>query len=135
MCRTHVAHAQSQGHKIKIQGHKVKYQTLSMTLVRSGIVLVCPFPFVMHNEKIALLSTLNSKRTFYLVYTHVLLCFIFQIFQAIQFLHDLGSVQHFSNEYLKSHVVINPQWIVDVMACVVSVKNDFIKVCDQLLIK
>ncbi|XP_060565876.1 uncharacterized protein LOC132724909 isoform X2 [Ruditapes philippinarum] len=50
-----------------------------------------------------------------------------EIFQAVQFLHDLGSVQHFTNEYLKSNVVINPQWIVDVMACVVSVKNDFIK--------
>ncbi|XP_053405125.1 uncharacterized protein LOC123565346 [Mercenaria mercenaria] len=50
-----------------------------------------------------------------------------EIFQAVQFLHDLGSVQHFSNEYLKSNVVINPQWIVDVMACVVSVKNDFIQ--------
>ena len=46
----------------------------------------------------------------------------------MQFLHDLGSVQYFSNEYLKSKVVINPQWIVDVMACVVSVKTDFIDV-------
>ncbi|KAL4228149.1 hypothetical protein ACF0H5_013582 [Mactra antiquata] len=50
-----------------------------------------------------------------------------EIFQAVQFLHDLGSVQHFSNEYLKAKVVINPQWIVDVMACVVSVKNEVIK--------
>ncbi|XP_071167671.1 uncharacterized protein [Mytilus edulis] len=46
-----------------------------------------------------------------------------EVAQAVQFLHDLGSVQHFSNEVLKSKVVINPQWIVDVMAKVVSVKE------------
>jgi len=46
-----------------------------------------------------------------------------QVTQAIQFLHDLGSVQHFQNEFLKSRVVINPQWIVDAMSCIVSVKN------------
>jgi len=46
-----------------------------------------------------------------------------QITQAIQFLHDLGSVQHFQNEFLKSHVVINPQWIVNAMSCIVSVQN------------
>ena len=46
----------------------------------------------------------------------------------MQFLHDLGSLQHFSNHFLKDRVVINPQWIVDVMACVVSVKDSAIKV-------
>uniref|UniRef100_K1PB18 non-specific serine/threonine protein kinase n=1 Tax=Magallana gigas TaxID=29159 RepID=K1PB18_MAGGI len=48
--------------------------------------------------------------------------------EAVAFLHDLGSLQHFSgNEYLHSKVVVNPQWIVDVMACVVSVKESPIK--------
>jgi len=51
-----------------------------------------------------------------------------QVHQAVQFLNDLGSVQHFTTERLKSRVVINPQWIVDVMACVVSVKNSPIQV-------
>ncbi|KAK3098103.1 hypothetical protein FSP39_016142 [Pinctada imbricata] len=50
-----------------------------------------------------------------------------EVAQALQFLHDLGAVQHFNNHYLKSRVVINPQWIVDVMACVVSVKESHIK--------
>ncbi|XP_033750666.1 uncharacterized protein LOC117334925 [Pecten maximus] len=50
-----------------------------------------------------------------------------EVTQAIQFLHDLGMVQHFQNEYLKDRVVINPQWIVDVMACVVSVKQTIVK--------
>ncbi|ELU06933.1 hypothetical protein CAPTEDRAFT_226169 [Capitella teleta] len=45
------------------------------------------------------------------------------ISQAVQFLHDLGSVQHFQNNVLKTHVVIDPQWIVDAMACVVSVND------------
>eukprot|EP00058_Branchiostoma_floridae_P020994 XP_002606484.1 hypothetical protein BRAFLDRAFT_126447 [Branchiostoma floridae] len=35
--------------------------------------------------------------------------------------------EHFDNEYLKDRVVINPQWIVDVMACVVSVHTTAIK--------
>ncbi|XP_070196653.1 uncharacterized protein [Littorina saxatilis] len=43
--------------------------------------------------------------------------------EAIQFLHELGTVQYFDNDFLRSIVVINPQWIVNVMACVVSVKN------------
>ena len=46
----------------------------------------------------------------------------------MQFLHELGSLQYFTTEYLKSKVVVNPQWIVDVMACVVSVKNSPIHV-------
>ena len=52
----------------------------------------------------------------------------FQMLQAVQFLHELGSLQHFTNDFLKDQVVINPQWIVDVMACVVSVKGSAIKV-------
>ncbi|KAL8604081.1 hypothetical protein ACOMHN_024906 [Nucella lapillus] len=43
--------------------------------------------------------------------------------EAIQFLHELGTVQYFDNDFLRNIVVINPQWIVNVMACVVSVKN------------
>ncbi|KAL4228297.1 hypothetical protein ACF0H5_013728 [Mactra antiquata] len=46
-----------------------------------------------------------------------------EVTQSVQFLHELGSLQHFTTENLKSKVVVNPQWIVDVMACVVSVKN------------
>lgn len=46
-----------------------------------------------------------------------------EVLQAIQFLHDLGSLQYFSSEYLKNYVVINPQWIVNVMACIVSIKD------------
>ncbi|KAL8560611.1 hypothetical protein ACOMHN_062576 [Nucella lapillus] len=49
------------------------------------------------------------------------------VVQAVQFLHELGSLQHFTNDFLKDQVVINPQWIVDVMACVVSVKDSAIK--------
>ena len=56
----------------------------------------------------------------------LVLCF--QVVQAVQFLHELGSLQHFTNDFLKDQVVINPQWIVDVMACVVSVKGSAIKV-------
>jgi hypothetical protein len=51
-----------------------------------------------------------------------------QVNQAIAFLHDLGTVQHFSSELLQDRVIINPQWIVDVMACLVSVQNTVIKV-------
>uniref|UniRef100_A0A1I8IUY9 non-specific serine/threonine protein kinase n=1 Tax=Macrostomum lignano TaxID=282301 RepID=A0A1I8IUY9_9PLAT len=43
--------------------------------------------------------------------------------QAVSFLNDIGSVQYFDTDYLRHKVVINPKWIVDVMACVVSVKN------------
>ncbi len=46
-----------------------------------------------------------------------------QIKQAVQFLHELGTVQHFDKELLRDRVVVNPQWIVDVMACLVSVHN------------
>lgn len=48
--------------------------------------------------------------------------------QSIRFLHDLGSIQHFDNDFLRSKVVINPQWIVNVMSCVVSVHENAIKV-------
>ncbi|KAL3880394.1 hypothetical protein ACJMK2_032638 [Sinanodonta woodiana] len=42
---------------------------------------------------------------------------------AVQLLHDLGTLQYFDNDFLRDYVVINPQWIVDVMACVVSVQD------------
>ncbi len=48
--------------------------------------------------------------------------------QAVQFLHELGVLRHFDNEALRSKVVTDPQWIVDVMACIVSVKDSPIKV-------
>jgi len=47
---------------------------------------------------------------------------------AIQLLHDLGTVQYFDNDFLRNYVVINPQWIVDVMACVVSAQSSPIQV-------
>ncbi|KAH9524593.1 hypothetical protein Btru_027277, partial [Bulinus truncatus] len=50
-----------------------------------------------------------------------------EVAHAVQFLHELGSLQHFTSASLKSHVVINPQWLVDVMACIVSVKDSHIK--------
>ena len=63
------------------------------------------------------------------VYAACKLCvLIFQLIQAVQFLHDLGSVQFFNTEFLRSNVVIIPQWIVDVMACVVTVHDGPIKV-------
>lgn len=46
-----------------------------------------------------------------------------EVIDAVRFLHELGTIQHFENDLLKDIVVINPQWIVDVMACVVSVHN------------
>lgn len=42
----------------------------------------------------------------------------------MNFLHDLGSIQYFQNEYLKKMVVINPQWIVNVMSCIITVKDN-----------
>ena len=50
-----------------------------------------------------------------------------EVLQAVQFLHDLGSLQYFSSEHLKHYVVINPQWIVNVMACIVSIKDSPVK--------
>ena len=50
-----------------------------------------------------------------------------EIHRAISFLHDLGSLQHFTSHFLKSRVVIDPQWIVDVMARVVNVKESVIQ--------
>ena len=49
--------------------------------------------------------------------------------QVVTFLHEMGTLQHFNMLLLKDYVVINPQWIVDVMACVVSVHSKVIKVC------
>ena len=42
---------------------------------------------------------------------------------AVNFLHDLGSIQYFDREILRDILVTDPQWIVDVMACIVSVKD------------
>lgn len=65
----------------------------------------------------------------FFIFSYILITLLIQFAEAVAFLHDLGSLQHFSgNEYLQSKVVVNPQWIVDVMACVVSVKESPIKV-------
>ena len=58
----------------------------------------------------------------------VYLNYVLQTKEAIQFLHELGTVQYFDNDFLRNIVVINPQWIVNVMSCVVSVKNSPIQV-------
>ncbi|KAI3380042.1 hypothetical protein SNEBB_002052 [Seison nebaliae] len=44
--------------------------------------------------------------------------------ESIGFLHSLGSIQYFDNIYLKDKVVVNPQWIVKIMSCLVSVKQN-----------
>lgn len=49
---------------------------------------------------------------------------ISEIFQATEFLHELGSIQHFQNEFLKSMIIINPQWIINVMACLITVHEN-----------
>jgi leucine-rich repeat kinase 2 len=49
-----------------------------------------------------------------------------ELAQALQFLHDLGSLIHFNNEFLREKVVINPQYMIDLMSCLVSVNNNFI---------
>lgn len=49
-----------------------------------------------------------------------------ELSQTIQFLNDLGSLIYFNNEFLRNKVVINPQFLVDLMACLVSVNNKFI---------
>ncbi|WAR15320.1 PATS1-like protein [Mya arenaria] len=51
-----------------------------------------------------------------------------EMVQAIQFLHDLGAVQFFDTDFLRSMVVIYPQWIVDVMACLVTVHEGAVQV-------
>lgn len=46
-----------------------------------------------------------------------------ELSQVVQFLHDLGSIMHFNNEFLRKKVIVNPQYMVDLMACLVSVSN------------
>uniref|UniRef100_A0A914URF5 non-specific serine/threonine protein kinase n=1 Tax=Plectus sambesii TaxID=2011161 RepID=A0A914URF5_9BILA len=47
--------------------------------------------------------------------------------EGLALLHELGSVQYFSNELLRDRVITNPQWLVDVMACLITVKESVIK--------
>jgi hypothetical protein len=47
--------------------------------------------------------------------------------EAVLFLNDIGSLSYFDNKTLKDRVIIDPQWIVDVMSCVVSIKENVIK--------
>ena len=49
-----------------------------------------------------------------------------EVMHCIQFLSDLGSIQFFDINGLRDKVVINPQWIVDVISCVISVKESCI---------
>jgi hypothetical protein len=63
---------------------------------------------------------------FFLKHTHAIK--INQIRESLQFLHELGSMQYFDNEFLRDQVVVNPQWLVDVMACMISVKENVIVV-------
>ncbi len=44
-----------------------------------------------------------------------------ELSQVIQFLHDLGSLMHFKNEFLRNKVIVNPQYMIDLLACLVSV--------------
>eukprot|EP01094_Clydonella_sp_ATCC50884_P021946 TRINITY_DN493_c0_g3_i1.p1 TRINITY_DN493_c0_g3~~TRINITY_DN493_c0_g3_i1.p1 ORF type:complete len:2040 (-),score=911.87 TRINITY_DN493_c0_g3_i1:136-6255(-) len=45
---------------------------------------------------------------------------------ASQLLHDLGSIVHFSQEKaLSDMVILNPQWLVDVMSTVVTTKHQY----------
>ncbi len=46
-----------------------------------------------------------------------------ELSQAIQFLHDLGSLMHFNNEFLRDKVIINTQYMIDLLACLVSVRE------------
>ncbi|CAD5126558.1 DgyrCDS14654 [Dimorphilus gyrociliatus] len=50
-----------------------------------------------------------------------------EVLQVIHLFHDLGTIQYFENEYLKNKVIINPQWIVDVLSCVISVHENSVK--------
>lgn len=47
----------------------------------------------------------------------------------MSFLDNLGTVQYFDTDFLRDKVVVDPQWIVNVMACVVSVRASVIQVC------
>lgn len=51
-----------------------------------------------------------------------------QVREALAFLHELGTCQYFPSEFLKSRVVVNPQWLVNVMACLITVKKNVIQV-------
>ena len=41
----------------------------------------------------------------------------------LRYFHDMGVVQFFDHDFLRDKVVISPQWIVDAMAGLVSVKD------------
>uniref|UniRef100_K1PTH6 non-specific serine/threonine protein kinase n=1 Tax=Magallana gigas TaxID=29159 RepID=K1PTH6_MAGGI len=47
--------------------------------------------------------------------------------EAVSFLDNLGTVQYFDTDFLRDKVVVDPQWIVNVMACVVSVRASVIQ--------
>ena len=49
--------------------------------------------------------------------------------QAVRFLHDNGTMLHFEDPMLQNFYFVDPQWLCDVMAHVVTVReiNPFIK--------
>uniref|UniRef100_A0A914XFE4 non-specific serine/threonine protein kinase n=1 Tax=Plectus sambesii TaxID=2011161 RepID=A0A914XFE4_9BILA len=47
--------------------------------------------------------------------------------ECLTLLHELGSIQYFNKDLLRSQIITNPQWLVDVMACLISVKENVIK--------
>jgi leucine-rich repeat kinase 2 len=49
-----------------------------------------------------------------------------ELAQTIQFLNDSGSIIHFDTEFLRKKVVIDAQFMVDLMTNLVSVNNSFI---------
>jgi len=113
------------------------YGSTKYILYDSDLILQQAFSLVFHLVAITVVSQYDGclfhefffTKYVYILYAHVRL----QITQAVQFLHDLGSVQHFQNEFLKSHIVINPQWIVNAMSCMVSVQNTPIVVSVDVL--
>lgn len=48
--------------------------------------------------------------------------------QAIRFMHELGSIQYFDRDGLREKIIVNPQWIINVMACIISVQKNAIQV-------
>lgn len=71
------------------------------------------FSFVRLSSKRSLASVLKWNETEALARS----CAIYgpEVRQAVRFLHSLGTIQHFDSEILRIYVVINAQWIIDVM--------------------
>ena len=48
------------------------------------------------------------------------------IMMATEHLHNSGSLIYFPVEELKNLVILNPQWLADVMSCLITIKNNFV---------